>query len=173
MGTRRVCTAVAACLALAPITAHAIVDLPKRKSGLWELKMAGAAMGGQAMAMSVCIDQANDNALQSTGERMAKDRCSKMDIRREGGRIVTESVCKLDQTTATTRGVFTGDFTTVYKAEISNRYDPPMMGRTEDRMTIDARWTGPCKAGMKPGDMVMPGGIVIPGGLKPPMGRPK
>ncbi len=147
-------------------------ELPQRKSGLWEMKTGGAAMQGQSMTMQMCIDQATDDALRNTGEVTAGGQCSKVQIKRDGQRLITESTCKVENTTATTRGVFTGDFATAYKVETTTRYQPPLMGRAEDRMTIEARWLGPCKPGMKPGDMVLPGGMVVPGGM-PPMGMPK
>ena len=38
------------------------------------------------------------------------------------------------------------------------RYDPPQHGMKEMKMSQDARWLGACKAGQKPGDVMMPGG---------------
>jgi hypothetical protein len=35
------------------------------------------------------------------------------------------------------------------------------MGRKDGLTIIEARWTGPCKADQKPGDMIMPNGMKI------------
>lgn len=153
---------VLAFVGLLPLAAAA-TDFPKRKSGLWEIKTSIASMPGRTMAMQQCIDQGTDDAMRGMGERMGKQACTKNEFKRDGSRFLIESVCKLGASTATTRGVFTGDFGTGYKAELKSTYDPPMMGRKEESTTIEARWVGPCKAGMKPGDMVTPDGKVIPG----------
>jgi hypothetical protein len=34
-----------------------------------------------------------------------------------------------------------------------------MMGRKEGTAIVEAKWVGPCKAGQKPGDMMMPNGM--------------
>ncbi|HEY7219560.1 MAG TPA: hypothetical protein VH985_14340, partial [Candidatus Binatia bacterium] len=53
--------------------------------------------------------------------------------------------------------VFTGRFDSSYKADIKSSYEPPMAGMKESSSMIEAKWLGPCKAGQKPGDIVMPG----------------
>jgi hypothetical protein len=37
---------------------------------------------------------------------------------------------------------------------------------------MEARWVGPCKPGMKPGDMIMPNGQVISGEMLRKMHEP-
>jgi hypothetical protein len=92
---------------------------------------------------------------------MSKDMCSKSNIRREGGAIVTDSVCKFGTTTATTHSVITGQFDSAYKVETRSTYDPPMAGMKEGSAVIHARWVGPCKPDQKPGDMILPSGVKI------------
>jgi len=86
-----------------------------------------------------------------------KQSCSKNEIRREGRKIVSESVCKMSGSTATTRGVFTGKFDSSYKADIKSTYEPPLHGMKESASTIEAKWMGACNSGQKPGDISMPG----------------
>ena len=45
-----------------------------------------------------------------------------------------------------------------------------MQGMSESNMTQEARWLGPCKAGQKPGDVIMPGmgGVNINDMMKDP-----
>jgi len=149
---------------LLPLAAVA-ADMPQRKSGLWEVKTSIASMPAQAMQMQQCIDQGTDDAMRAMAGNLGQQSCSKLDVRRDGARFVSDSVCKFRNSTITSRGVFSGDFSSGYKAEINTSYDPPMMGRKNDTTLIEARWVGPCKAGMKPGDMVMPGGKVLPGSM--------
>jgi hypothetical protein len=140
------------------VAAAASSDAPQRKSGLWEMKMSGGHMPG-GMTMQQCVDQKSDDISKM---QQAKSNCTKNVVRREGDKIVTESVCKMEGTTATTRTVFTGNFDSAFKADIRSTYDPPMHGMRESSSMMEAKWLGPCLAGQKAGDMVMPG---MPGGM--------
>ena len=138
-------------------------DMPKRKSGLWEIKM--TMKGQEAMSRPPtqhCIDQKTDDLMRQSGKDDAT--CTQKDFRRDGDRVTMRSVCKLAQTTATSDMVFSGKFDSDYRGEIKTKYDPPMMGMKEAHMLIEAKWTGPCKPGMKPGDVIMPG---MPAGMPP------
>jgi len=146
--------------ALFCMQAHAF-DFPKRKSGLWEIETSSSAHAGAVQKAQMCIDQKTDDALNQMGTGMSKDMCSKSDIRREGGAIVTDSVCKFGATTATTHSVVTGQFDSAYKVETRSTYDPPMAGTKEGSAVIQARWVGPCKPDQKPGDMILPSGVKI------------
>lgn len=140
------------------VAAAASSDAPKRKSGLWEMKMSGGHMPG-GMTMQQCVDQKSDDISKM---QEAKSNCTKNVVRREGDKIVAESVCKMEGTTATTRTVFTGNFDSAFKADIRSTYDPPMHGMRESSSMVEAKWLGPCLAGQKAGDMVMPG---MPSGM--------
>jgi Protein of unknown function (DUF3617) len=140
------------------VAAAASSDAPQRKSGLWEMKMSGGHMPG-GMTMQQCVDQKSDDISKM---QQAKSNCTKNVVRREGDKIVAESVCKMEGTTATTRTVFTGNFDSAFKADIRSTYDPPMHGMRESSSMMEAKWLGPCLAGQKAGDMVMPG---MPGGM--------
>ncbi len=133
-------------------------DVPRRKSGLWEIST--NAQGAPApMISQMCIDQQTDDIMGSMGTQKGQLACSKNEFRREGSRYISESMCKAGNTTTTTRGVFAGDFSTSYTGEVTSSFDPPVAGRKDNAMVFKARWTGPCKAGMKPGDMILPGGV--------------
>ncbi len=139
-------------------------DMPKRKPGLWEIKMTSeSSRGGGPMVSQQCIDAKTDDLMQQRAQGMGKLECSKNTVRKEGGKTIAESVCKFGDTTATTRAVFSGDFASNYRGEIHSTYSPPMMGMKEARSTVEAKWLGACKAGQKPGDVIMPG---MPGGGK-------
>jgi hypothetical protein len=137
------------------------IDLPKRKSGLWEIKVAHESSSRSAQAMQMCIDQNSDDMAQQMGANVAKQTCSKQNIRRQGGKIVADSVCKIGETTATSHSVFSGAFDQSYRGEIRTQYAPPLMGKSETTTVIEARWIGPCTAEQKPGDMIMPNGMKI------------
>ena len=144
-------------LASLPLAANA-VDLPKRKSGLWEIST--AQTGGPAGPIAqMCIDEKTDDLTRQLAVGAAS--CSKQDIRREGDRYVAESICRIGDSTATTRTVIAGNFTSTYQADIEAKYSPPLMGMSEGRSTVNARWLGPCREGQRAGDIKMPNGTVI------------
>ena len=133
-------------------------DAPKRKSGLWEMKtqMSGMPAGMPTQGpIQMCVDQASDNVMQEKAKEKAN--CSVMDVNRGVGKVTIHSVCKFEETTATTDAVITGDFENSYKNDMNITYSPPRDGMSKMKMTQEARWLGPCKAGQKPGDVMMPG----------------
>jgi hypothetical protein len=151
-------------LGLAAAGSVSAADLPKRKSGLWEITTASSAMekaGKGAMTLSMCIDQNSDADWLRESQQNAQSKCSKQDYKAERDRVTFNSVCNFGQTTATTTGVASGDFDKQYKVETKSSYDPPLRGVKEASNTITAKWLGPCKAGQKPGDMVMPNGMTM------------
>lgn len=148
-------TRLALAIALATATSTATAaDLPKRKSGLWEMKTQIEGVPSQG-PMQMCVDQASDNVMQERARE--KTNCPVMDVSRGTGKVTIHSVCKLDATTATTDAVITGDFDSSYRNDMQIRYNPPQRGMSEMKMTQEARWLGPCKPGQKPGDIMMPG----------------
>jgi len=127
---------------------------PKRKSGLWETKVSNPQVP-RGQVMQQCIDQKTDDVMRK--EQESHMSCSKKDMRREGNRIVGDSVCKVEETTVTTHTVITGNFDTNYKAEVKSTYNPPVNGQRESSSVVEGRWLGACLAGQKPGDVIMPG----------------
>lgn len=149
-------TALLVFAALLAVQAQA-ADAPKRKSGLWEMKtqMAGMppSMGGRPVQM--CIDQTSDNVMREKAQ--GKVDCPVMEVNRGVGKVTIHSVCKQDGTTVTTDAVLTGDFESGYRNDMTIKYSPAQDGMSTMKMTQEARWLGPCKAGQKPGDVIMPG----------------
>ena len=146
---------------LVPISVSA-EDFPARKSGLWSIETSMSGMPG-GRKMEQCVDKATDAAMMKMGQGMSEKMgasCSKQELRKEGSRYITESECAMNGgMRMVSKGVFTGDFTSQYRGEISAKYDPPMMGMSESKTTITAKWVGPCKEGQKPGDIVMANGM--------------
>jgi hypothetical protein len=131
-------------------------DPPKRKSGLWEIKISNST-GKGAQAMQQCIDEKTDDLTKNNMAATEKQSCSKNEMRREGDKLVAESICKFNGSTAKTRAVFTGKFDSAYKADIKSTYEPPLHGMRESSAVIDAKWLGSCKPGQRPGDISIPG----------------
>ncbi len=158
-------TTIATLCTLGSSTAPA-AETPKRKSGLWEITNTMNGPHAMSTSMQQCVDQNTDKLMEQSGRKEAEKSCSKNDVRQEGGKVVVDSVCKFDNTTATTHAEFTGDFGNNYRGDIKTTYNPPMQGMKEMQMTIAAKWLGPCKPGMKPGDIVVQNMPGMPGGMK-------
>jgi hypothetical protein len=151
----RLCVLMAAGLGVSS-AAIAADELPRRKSGLWSLSVLtpGASV---PMTMQQCVDEKTDD-IAATMTDKTKQAC-KSQMKRDGGRLVFDSTCKLGATTATTRGVFVGDPKSSYTFESTTTFNPPMAGMRDGVTKAAAQWTGPCTAGMKPGDVVMSNGV--------------
>ena len=145
-------------------------DLPKRKSGLWEIRMRIDGMTHMG-PMQQCIDQNTDNLMLQRAREKTPE-CGVMDTQATDNKLTVHAVCKMGETTITTDGVFEGAFDSAYKGTLKSTYNPPLHGMRESTLTQEARWLGPCKAGQKPGDVVMPssdkGGVNINEMMKDP-----
>jgi hypothetical protein len=165
----------------------AALDLPARKAGLWEIKMAFEGRTIPPQTMQQCIDAATDKQMNSIGGNMAQERCSKQDVQKVGSTIVVDSVCQIGATKTTSHGVISGDFNSAYTVKVSSTREggpaaPGMPADGTSNMTMEAKWLGACKADQKPGDMIMANGMKVnivdmqrlqqmqglPGGMRPP-----
>ncbi|WP_313952574.1 DUF3617 domain-containing protein [Accumulibacter sp.] len=162
---RLLLSALAACSVLTSVQA---AEMPKRKPGLWELNthMEGMPSIG---AMQQCIDRNSDDLMQQQAKKQ-KHNCSVLDIQTQGNTVTVHSVCKVEGSTATTDATFVGTFDSAYKGDMHTRFSPPMHGMSESKMSLDARWIGPCTPGQKPGDVIMPnmGGMNLNEMMKDP-----
>ena len=157
--------AIAAVAAIAATLAPTALaqDLPKRKSGLWEIRMESAAgQGGGGHLMTQCVDQSRDDAFRQMGQQMEREnKCTRTNVQRGPNRLSFDSSCDFGTMKTTAKTVITGDFNSAYKMEIQSRYDPPMMGLKEGTTVMEAKWAGACKPGQRPGDVTVPGGMTM------------
>jgi hypothetical protein len=139
-------------------------DAPKRKSGLWELKRTSTMTRDQTRVYQLCVDQASDDAFQKLAEGAQSERCKASAPKRDGSKLVIDAVCEIgksEPSTATTHAVITGNFDSAYKIESKSTFDPPMRGKKESTSVVEAKWTGPCKPGMRAGDLILPNGTKV------------
>ena len=143
-------------------------DVPKRKSGLWEIKVQTFRKEG-VRTTQMCVDQKTDNAVRQLVEARRHESCKKVTLRREGDKQLVDAECTLggSQTTAKTHGVITGSFDSAYKIESTSTFNEPIHGKSEGSAVIEARWTGPCQSDQKPGD------VILANGTKFNLGEPK
>jgi hypothetical protein len=140
---------------LSGVAAAASYDPPRRKSGLWEIKINSPQ--GRGTTIQQCVDQKTDDMMKNDMEDGTKMSCSKSEFRKEGDKIVHDSTCKVEGSTAKTRTVLSGRFDANYQVESKSTYDPPLQGMRESTTQMDAKWLGACKAGQKAGDVSVPG----------------
>jgi hypothetical protein len=137
-----------------PASASA-ADLPARKAGLWEMT---TTTNGRTMPIKQCIDAATDQAMQANTSQSSQRTCSKRDIKKSGDTTTVDSVCTAAGKTLTHHMVITGSFDSGYTMTITTEGDGIPVARN---ITIAAKWTGPCAADQKPGDMIMQNGTKI------------
>ena len=128
---------------------------PRRKSGLWEINTT-VSNTPRSFTAQTCVDQNSDDLWKQEAEANGQKSCSQTNFHKEGSNWVAESVCKIEESTATTRAVFTGSFDSSYRVESKSTYTPPLNGIKEGTIVMDAKWLGPCNPGQKPGDIVLP-----------------
>ena len=160
--TRRSGTLAAAALAGALAANHAVAapdaGFPKRKAGLWEVRVASSQAAGLPPTQ-FCVGEDTDTAdahLDRTAGQ--KGACTMGAFRRAGEAWLAESVCREGRTTVTSRAIASGSLDSEYRIDTVVNYDPPLGGvRKEDKEAVVARYVGPCAPTQKPGDMVIPG----------------
>jgi hypothetical protein len=138
-------------------------DVPKRKSGLWEVERTTVRTEGKPSIVQMCIDEASDNAIRQLAEGTRNETCKTDKVRREGDQLIVDAVCNLGKkkATATTHAVITGKFDSAYKIESKSTYDPPMHGKAEGSSVLEARWLGACKPDQRPGDYIHSNGLKL------------
>jgi len=148
---------VAAALAVPAALAQ---DYPKLKAGQWEMTLTSTRTGKDVppTKTTMCTDDALQKEMTSMGAGVAKEMCTKNEIRREGARYVGLSECNIGGSRSVSRTVMTLTGDTGYRMEIDTTYDPPMMGLKQAHTVLEGRHVGPCRDGLVPGDFVGPGG---------------
>ena len=131
---------------LFPVVADAL-EMPQRKLGLWEIRMQMANDGAALTAFpatQVCLNAAFMEAAKMS-EETDKKMCSKMEVRKDGNKWISNSVCKISGSTASylTTTEFNGE--NAYHNDINTTFDPPMGGFSRSHMVMDGKWLGPCK----------------------------
>ena len=136
-------------------------DLPVRKAGLWEIKTARTGSQIPEMTMQHCTDETVDKEMSNNVSPMAKQICSKQEIKKTSTGYVTDSVCDVGGVTSTSHAEITGDFNSAYTVKTSSHAQGGAVGAAgrDTSVTLEAKWLGACKADQKPGDIVMPGGF--------------
>jgi hypothetical protein len=136
-------------------------DLPQRKPGLWEMKIAHNGSGLPELTMQHCTDGTTDKDMNNVVSPMAKQICSKQDLKKTASGYVSDSVCSVGGGTMTAHAEITGDFNSAYSVVTTSHTDAGPTNLRDLTTRIEAKWVGDCKPGQKAGDIVMPGGFKL------------
>ncbi len=134
-------------------------EIPPRKAGLWEMETSMPGMPQKMPSAKQCIDGSTDTMMRDMSQAGGGTTCSKKETKKEGESYITDSVCTMNGTTITSHTVTSGDFTKAYHVESASTMNPPLMGRAETKITVEAKYLGDCEAGQKPGDIIMSNGM--------------
>lgn len=142
---------------------HAVAqELPKMKPGLWETSTSTPGQkGAQGVSSksSMCITEAVQKDMMAFSQNMGAQ-CSRNTTRRDGNQFIGEAECTFGASVMKSKSVATFTSDTAYRVESRSTFTPPINGMSETSATQEARYAGPCPAGMKPGDMQMAGRTV-------------
>ena len=136
-------------------------DLPVLKSGLWEVTRSSTQQGDKKHLTTMCLDESVQAEMRDFSLNVAKEMCTQSERRVEGNRMTVKATCKLGPTTMKTESVMVFSGNTAYHTEGKASYDPPFMNMSEATSVMDGKWTGPCKPGQVPGDIVTETGQTI------------
>ena len=149
----------ASLLALVPALNARAEEMPLRKAGLWEMKIAKTGSVLPEMTMQHCTDETTDKDMNNMVSPMAKQICSKQDIQKTATGYLTDSLCSVGGVSIASHSEINGDFNSAYTVTTTSHSDLGSKGTPRDTVTkIEAKWLGACKPDQKPGDIVMPGG---------------
>jgi hypothetical protein len=124
-----------------------------RQPGLWVITEKASHDDVEHRSL-VCVDDATQSKLDNINQITQRSRCSKVDKTENDQTVMIESVCKIRNGQVTTRSIITNTDPGTYRIEAQARYTPPYFGEREITRWQEGKWTGPCPADMKPGDIV-------------------
>jgi hypothetical protein len=149
---------LAACLASAVARAD---DLPTRKAGLWEMKVNKVGSVIPELTMQHCTDETTDKDMINTVSPLAKQICTKQEVKKTATGYATDAVCSVAGVSMASHSEISGDFNSAYSVTTVSHLDKGPQSLRETTTKIDAKYLGDCKPGQKPGDIVMPGGFKL------------
>ncbi|MFI4901998.1 MAG: DUF3617 domain-containing protein [Burkholderiales bacterium] len=149
---------------LASVTLAAAAQFPPMRAGLWQVTTQTKPADGAPQpprTTTICLDASVQQQMMQFSQGVMRGLCSRNDVRVEGSIVTADAECQIGGSRAVTHSVmkFSGD--TGYHTEAHAAYDPPLLGHASADSIIDGRLTGPCPAGVAPGDMQLPDGKTI------------
>lgn len=148
-------------LGIACVTSAAAQDFPTRRAGLWEVTINHDATKAPPQVMQQCTDAETDKLMNAFGGDLSADLCAKQEVRKVGTTFVINATCQIGPMKSVSQSVVSGDFNINYTVKVTSKLEgvpAAAQGMAGGTTTIQARWLGACKAGQRPGDIVMANG---------------
>jgi hypothetical protein len=135
------------------------LDLPARRSGLWELTITPSLTGEPARQ---CMDATVDQLFwrRDLGDEMVEHKLCRANVSNSDGAITADLACsfgKINNTeiSNTTHLVFSGDFESAYTMEVTTTQAPINgLALPPLHLTTAYKYIGPCEADQQPGDFI-------------------
>jgi hypothetical protein len=136
---------LACCLpALLPAPGAGADELPVRKAGLWEMKIAKAGSVLPEMTMQHCTDETTDKEMSAVFAPMSKEICSRRDVEKTATGYVSDSVCSVGGMSMTSHSDITGDFNSAFTVKSTSHVEHGPGGVPHDNIvTVESKWLGP------------------------------
>ena len=131
----------------AAIDAVAAIEAPQPKPGWWEMRNTA---DGKTATARMCTTARQAAESKQMNDDYNKNNCSKDETRREGGKWITDRVCKVGGSTMSGHSVIVFDGDNAYHTESTTTYNPPFNRRSSKSVTLDAKWLGTCQPGRMP-----------------------
>lgn len=134
---------------------------PVRKPGLWEISIRSE---GEEQARSIkvlqCTDRTTDAVtLMSIAPGQENCRSARTEKQKAGGYRIRTS-CFVHEQRVETVMQLKGDLSSRYEGRLETRY-PTMPAQQPGPKRFEGQWTGDCRTGMRPGDMLLPNGVTV------------
>jgi hypothetical protein len=134
--------------------------MPKLKPGLWE-SVSKADNAPAPTSMQICVDEKFDiSQLMKVGQGMVQGMCKFSEPSFSGNKGTNSAECKFGGSSMKSVSTTTFNSDTSYRTESKATFEPPIYGMKGSNTVVDAKHLGPCKAGMKTGDMIVNGQTV-------------
>jgi hypothetical protein len=146
---------IAAFIAVSAIPAMS-ADFPTRKAGLWNVTMNFGDKRLPPQNTKFCVDNNTDKQMMQYGMHMVKE-CAPPRISGIGPVRMIDTTCHINGSVQHSHMVMTYTGDSNYHMDMQTEFNPPMYGQSKSHMTQDAKWSGACPAGWKPGDMMIGG----------------
>jgi hypothetical protein len=137
-------------------------QVPHRRPGLWEQTVRVDDTPDNGPPTKLCVDETSEAKMSLIAQHTPGAHCDPPQFTRNiDGSLSFSGHCDMGKNgQSQSHGTITGDFQSGYTMAVdSNTSGSPLPAANGAfKMTIKARWTGPCAPGQKGGDMISPSG---------------
>lgn len=142
----------------------AVVELPRRDAGLWEVTLVDEGARRPRPVVTRECTSAEVDAQLLLSQAPGQEHCASPDVRKIDSGWEVRTACRLHDNRIDAVFTLAGDFRTGYAGRYEVRYGascPRDLADCREVREFSARRLGDCPADMRPGDRMLPNGIVV------------